>query len=102
MKLSPHFTLEEATFSETAARFNIPNQPTAKQLENMIKCAEYFEKVRVGLDAPIKINSWLRLPALNVAIGGSPTSAHKDGWAIDSVCSKYDSVYDYGKAMLTF
>ena len=40
MNLSPNFTLEEATFSETATRLGIDNQPSPDQLENMKKAAE--------------------------------------------------------------
>ena len=35
MNLSEHFTLDEATYSETAVRMGISNQPSAAQLENM-------------------------------------------------------------------
>ena len=63
--LSEHFTLEEATFSDTAVRQGINNQPDAKQLENMKIAAEGMEKVRALLNKSIHVNSWLRLPELN-------------------------------------
>jgi hypothetical protein len=34
-KLTPHFTLEEMTFSATAKKFNILNEPTAPQIETL-------------------------------------------------------------------
>ncbi len=86
-KLSEHFTLEEATHSDTAIRQGINNQPDAKQLENMKIAAEGMEKVRAALGKPISVNSWLRLPEVNVAVGGSKVSSHMDGWAIDFVSS---------------
>jgi putative chitinase len=86
-KLSEHFTLEEATHSDTAIRQGINNQPDAKQLENMKIAAEGMEKVRAVLGKPISVNSWLRLPEVNVAVGGSKVSSHMDGWAIDFVSS---------------
>jgi hypothetical protein len=46
MNLSEHFTLEEATYSETAVRMGIYNQPDARQLENMKSAAECLEGVR--------------------------------------------------------
>lgn len=87
--LSAHFTLEEATFSDTAVRQGINNQPSAKQLANMTIAAENLEKVRELLGKGIHVNSWLRLPELNVAVGGSKVSSHMDGWAIDFTCSGF-------------
>lgn len=87
--LSEHFTLEEATFSDTAVRQGINNQPSHKQLENMTIAAEGLEKVRTLLGKGIHVNSWLRLPELNVAVGGSKVSSHMDGWAIDFTCSGF-------------
>ena len=82
MNLSEHFTLDEATYSETAIRQHINNQPDERQLENMKSAAAQLEAVR-ALSGPLRINSWLRLPDVNVAVGGSKVSSHMDGWAID-------------------
>jgi len=87
MNLSEHFTLEEATASAKAKELGINNQPNEKQLENMKVSAAGMEKVRALLGKPIHINSWLRLPEVNVAVGGSKVSAHMDGWAIDFTCA---------------
>lgn len=89
MNLSEHFTLEEATYSETAVRMGIPNQPSTLQLENMKHAAEQLEKIRALLGKPMHINSWLRLPEVNVAVGGSKISSHMDGWAIDFTCAGF-------------
>ena len=93
MNLSEHFTLEEATFSDTAIRQGIDNQPDDKQLENMKIAAEHLEKVRDLLGKGINVNSWLRLPALNIAVGGSKISSHMDGWAIDMTCAGFGNPY---------
>lgn len=82
MNLSEHFTLDEATYSETAVRMHINNQPNPQQLENMKKAAAGLEQLR-AVTGPLRINSWLRLPEVNVAVGGSKVSSHMDGWAID-------------------
>jgi len=87
MNLSENFTLEEATYSETAIRMNINNQPSGQQLENMKKAAAELQKLRVAA-GPLRINSWLRLPEVNVAVGGSKVSSHMDGWAIDVSSTK--------------
>lgn len=86
MNLSEHFTLEEATYSETAKKLGINNQPSTLQLENMKHSAAGMEQVRALLGKPIAVSSWLRLPAVNVAVGGSEKSAHMDGFAIDFTC----------------
>jgi hypothetical protein len=88
MNLSPNFTLEEATYSETAIRLGINNQPNEGQLENMKAAAACLEKLREAA-GPLRINSWLRLPEVNVAVGGSKVSSHMDGWAIDCSSAKY-------------
>lgn len=98
MKLSENFTLEEGTFSETAVRLGINNQPSPEQLENMKVAAEGMEAIRKLLGKPIRVSSWLRLPALNQAIGGAAKSSHMDGWAIDFTCSGYGTPFEVAKA----
>jgi zinc D-Ala-D-Ala carboxypeptidase len=99
MNLSDHFTLEEATHSDTATRLGINNQPSAVQLENMKKAAEGMEKVRALLGKSIHVNSWLRLPEVNVAVGGSKISSHMDGWAIDFTCKDFGNPLAVCKAI---
>ena len=82
MNLSEHFSLDEATYSETAIRMHINNQPDERQLENMKSAANQLEAVR-NVTGALRVNSWLRLPDVNVAVGGSKVSSHMDGWAID-------------------
>lgn len=88
MQLSEHFSLDEATYSETAIRLGINNQPDDRQLGNMKIAAEHLEAVRAVTGALI-VNSWIRLPDVNVAVGGSKISSHMDGWAIDCSSSAH-------------
>ena len=88
MNLTEHFTLEEATYSETAIRMGINNQPNEQQLANMKSAAEKLEEVR-NVTGALRVNSWLRLPDVNVAVGGSKVSSHMDGWAIDCSSSAH-------------
>jgi hypothetical protein len=37
----------------------------------------------------MRVNSWLRLPDVNLAVGGSKVSSHMDGWAIDCSSSAH-------------
>lgn len=99
MQLSEHFTLEEATHSDTAIRQGIDNQPSTLQLENMKVAAVGMEKVRALLGKGITVNSWLRLPAVNVAVGGSKVSSHMDGWAIDFTCPGFGNPLAVAKAI---
>ena len=104
MQLSEHFTLEEATHSDTAIRQGIDNQPSTVQLENMKVAAKNLELVRATTGA-LNVNSWLRLPAVNVAVGGSKVSSHMDGWAIDVSSSKltpYQLCQEVKKAGIKF
>ena len=100
MKLSENFTLAEATYSETAIRMDINNQPNEQQLENMVTVARNMEKIRDVLGGKgIRVNSWLRLPEVNVAVGGSKVSSHMDGWAVDFTCAGFGDPYAVCKAI---
>lgn len=83
MYLSPHFTLEEMLFSQTASRLGIDNTPPAEALDNLRLLAAGLEQVRTLLGRPILISSGYRSPALNEAVGGSLSSAHILGLAVD-------------------
>lgn len=87
LKLTEHFALEEFIVSQIASRRGIANTPDAPALENLRKTAAVMEKVRSMLgNKPIIISSGFRSPALNVAVGGSTSSAHMYGLAVDFVC----------------
>ena len=83
MNLSPHFTLAEMTFSDTATRKGIDNTPSPEVIANLTAlCVNVLEPLRAAL-GPVHITSGYRSPALNVAIGGSKVSAHMEGKAAD-------------------
>ena len=91
MKISDHITYAEAIHSQTAKRKGIDNTPNPNQIEAMKLLAEkVFEPLREWVGGPIKVNSFFRSPDLNTAIGGSKTSQHCKGQAID-----IDDVYGY-------
>lgn len=85
MKISTHVSYAEATKSATAQRKGIYNTPNAVELENMKTLStEIFEKVRQALgDKPLRITSFFRSKELNTMIGGSTTSQHCKGQAMD-------------------
>jgi hypothetical protein len=84
MNISEHITYEEAVKSQLAVRLGIRNIPNQAQLANMRLVAEHcFEPVRSRFKVPIGISSFFRSEALNEAVGGSKTSQHCMGMAID-------------------
>ena len=91
MKISDNITYAEAIHSNTAKRKGIDNTPNPTQVENMkITAEKIFQPLREWVGGPIKINSFFRSPELNEAIGGSKTSQHCKGQALD-----IDDVYGY-------
>ena len=84
MKLSNHLDLGEVTRSESAKREGIINMPTPEHYENLKVIAEkVFEPIREHFGVPIFISSGYRSEALNVYIGGSRSSDHSKGRALD-------------------
>jgi zinc D-Ala-D-Ala carboxypeptidase len=84
MNLSKNLTLKETTKSDIALRYGIKNEPNTKQLENLkVLATEVFQKIRDHFGVPIKVTSGFRSEALNKKIGGSKSSDHMKGCAID-------------------
>ena len=82
--ISEHISYREGVYSITATRLGINNTPEDDQLHFMEIIAEkVFEPLRDWVGGPIKINSFYRSPELNTAIGGSKTSQHCKGQAMD-------------------
>jgi hypothetical protein len=87
--LTEHFTVEEFTDSQTAARKGISNvpPPISEEWKNLHRTANVMEQVRTILgDKPILVSSGYRSPAVNAAVGGSKSSAHMSGLAVDFSC----------------
>lgn len=84
MNLSKNLTLFEMTRSDMAKRKGVSNEPTPEHIENMKILAEkIFQPIREHFGVPIYISSGYRSAALNKKIGGSRTSQHLTGEAID-------------------
>lgn len=98
-KLSEHFTLAEATFSETGTRKGLTNEPDAEALTRMVATAAEMERVRTLLGYGIHVNSWFRSPDVNAAVGSSGTSDHLRGYAVDFTCPKFGTPLDICKAI---
>jgi zinc D-Ala-D-Ala carboxypeptidase len=101
MNISEHFSLEEMTFSETAARLGIDNAASPEIVGNLRRVAASMERVRSLLgDKPIVVHSGYRAPEVNEAVGGVATSAHCFGLACDFVCSQYGTAAEVALAIL--
>jgi len=98
MNLTDHFSLEELTSSSIALRKGIPNVPNDEQVANLTLLAQTLERVRELL-GPFHIDSAFRSPKVNSAVGGSPTSAHLEGYAADIVCPSYGGPLEVCKAI---
>lgn len=105
MLLSPHFTLEELTASEIAARRGLDNTPDGEVVAHLRLVAIMLERVRDLLSGgelngvPVLVSSGYRSPAVNAAVGGSATSAHCHGLAADFRAPAYGSPYDVARAI---
>lgn len=99
MKLSPNFHLTEFTTSQTASRRGIDNTPSPAIIVRLKRTAAGLEKVRARLGKPILVSSGYRCPALNKAVGGSPTSDHMEGDAADFTSPGFGSPLNICRAI---
>jgi len=83
MKLSKNFALSEITHSNTAKRLGIENEPTEEHLQNMQTLINLLIQPMRDSLGPIRISSGYRNPEINLAIGGSSSSQHCKGEALD-------------------
>lgn len=82
--VSPHFAAWEFLISSSNPDLSILMDPTPQQWTNLQILAHWvLEPARLKHKQPIKITSGIRSAGLNKLIGGSSTSQHLDGSAID-------------------
>lgn len=107
-KISKYVSYFEATHSNQAKALRIGNIPNAEQLANLkLVCTNIFDKVREHFGVPIGISSGFRSYELNQRIGGSKSSLHMEGKAIDVDADIHGGVsnkeiFDYIKNNCTF
>lgn len=78
------FTLRELTKSDTAIRKGIKNAPSKLEENNLIALVEnILDPLREAYGKPIIVTSGYRCEELNRLIGGSKTSQHRSGQAVD-------------------
>ena len=100
MKLSPHFSLEELTHSDTATRLDIDNTPTVEVIDNLTFLAGELEHVRTILGHPMLISSGFRSYALNDHLGSKRTSSHTKGLAVDFISPSFGNPHSIVSAIV--
>jgi uncharacterized protein YcbK (DUF882 family) len=84
MQLSPNFSLEELTRSETAARNGWDNTPNDAEIENLKRLAALLQEVKTAVGGKaVMINSGFRSKQVNDAVGSKDSSQHRIGCAAD-------------------
>ena len=83
MNLTPHFTLDDLSCTTNKEYKELNLKRAEKNLGKMYMLAGFAERVREIVGKPLIITSGYRCDSLNKAVGGSPTSQHKLGEAID-------------------
>lgn len=80
MQLSKHFSLAEMTRTSTG----LPNVPDSMALLRLRFTAKMMELVRAVLgNVPVLVSSAFRSRAVNAKVGGSDSSDHVTGQAVD-------------------
>lgn len=108
MKLSDNLSLAEVIKSNTAIKYGIDNSPTEEHLENLKAIAQdVFQRVREHFGKAIYVSSGYRSEALNERIGGSSTSQHCKGEALDLDAQVYGGLtnaqlFSYIEEWITF
>ena len=116
MKLSEHFVLGELTKTKhQTADGNIPSHVVIENLKRI--CENWLEDLRYSYNTlyclqpgedyetsknvePIIINSGYRSPAVNQLAGGSKTSNHLSGCAVDIRCAGKEQMIRYAAILL--
>lgn len=102
VQLTKNFYLNEFLESDWASRNdvdNTPNSPTVFQ--NIHTAAEMLEEVRKACgNKGIFISSGYRSPKVNAGVGGSQTSDHMTGSAVDIKAPSYGSPAHVAAAIL--
>lgn len=81
-----YFTLKELCASAKGAALGIKNEPTKAAMLNLESLVlNILDPLRAAWGGAIKVTSGYRSAALNKAVKGSPTSAHRYGYAADIV-----------------
>lgn len=94
-QLTEHFTAYEMYRSKRGEAKGLDNTPSVEIMDNLLIVAHKLERLRTmlsdarGVDVAITINSGYRSPAVNKLVGGSDTSDHLNGLAVDIIAPTF-------------
>ena len=98
MKLSEHFSLGELTKTNYVTKDgNFPSRVAIENLTNL--CENWLEALRQA-QGPLIINSGYRSPEVNKFAGGSSTSNHLTGCAVDIHVTGFEQAIRYASILL--
>ena len=100
IKLSLFFTVKEFEASTIASTHNLVNKMNREELQNATTlCTVFLDSIRAHANKPMIITSGYRSPMVNKLVGGSKTSAHTTGCAVDfhvpgmTITELYELIY---------
>lgn len=97
--LTPHFSVNESRVTSQP----FANIPDETQKSRILNTAYNMEIVRACLlRKPITVNSWFRSAEVNRAVGGSNSSEHLLGAAVDFVCPSFGTPKDICKSLVLY
>ena len=116
IRLSEHFSLGEVTKSSHTEIYNIPSHVAIENLKrvcvwledlrftyNSLYCLKPGEDYETSKNVePIIINSGYRSPELNKKVGGSPTSNHLTGCAVDIRVAGIEQALRYAVILMDY
>lgn len=92
-----YFSLKELCSSDVATQRRIDNFPSFTVVSHLSELTEkILEPIRVAWGSGIRVTSGYRCDALNRAVGGVSTSAHRLGYAADLIPSN-GRIDEFGK-----
>lgn len=77
--MGKYFTIDELCKTNTG----LDNTPNDLEVCNIEELIEVLDDMRDEWGSGIRVNSGFRCKAVNEKVGGSETSAHPFGWAVD-------------------
>ncbi len=101
MQLTEHFSLEELTFSQTAARNGIDNSLPEELRLHIVTLANGLEEIRAKVlnELPIIVTSGYRCLTLNRIEKGARDSRHMLALAADIHCPSFGTPLDVCRAI---
>ena len=99
-KITENFTWEEAQHTNTGLNNVITDTEIIKNVKQTAE--SIMQPLRNHMDKPITVSSWYRSPQVNIKIGGSTTSSHMKGEAVDFQCDDLLEAFNFIRTNLLF